>query len=191
MDRNEFCILRILRETEKPIWKKEIHRRIEQEVEMLPLEEPFSIQTVGRRVNDLFEKGLIKAIATCDDEVDRALITAYELSNEGQQEVEEQMNQILKQQVSAFTRTTLLDRELDIDDELLRNTFSDLYNVPRNELEDMPTETVLSALQSLHCLKTARKHLSGDPADQMIEAIEGCHEGLAKAVRQNRSGFQT
>lgn len=110
IDDKDFSILKVLKDADKPLWKKAIHERIHSRSETFPCD-PFSIQTVGRRVDALYNDELITARIMSPSQAQRTLITTYQTTATGKEAIERYRDRFLREQVITFVQETLQDGE--------------------------------------------------------------------------------
>jgi len=110
IDDKDFSILKVLHDADKPLWKKEMHERIQARSDVFPCD-PFSIQTVGRRVDSLYGDDLLTARIMSPSQAQRTLITTYQTTSAGREAIEQYRDEFLRTQVISFVRTTLRDEE--------------------------------------------------------------------------------
>lgn len=114
IDAKDFSILKIVEDADKPLWKKEIHKRIQDAAQDIPAE-PFSIQTVGRRVDALYEDDLLAARIMNPEAAQRTLITTYRTTESGREAIDEYRDSRLRQHVVGFVEAALEDGSLPSD----------------------------------------------------------------------------
>lgn len=140
-ERKQFSVLKILEKAEKPIWKKEIHRRIGEELDCLPVEKRFSVQTVGRRVNRMKEENLVKALHINDDEVNRPLIEGFFPTEKGRKVIRAQREHYLKQKLEDYLQNSLEAEE----EEFTKEVFSNFFSVPKKVCSERSNKDLVRA----------------------------------------------
>jgi DNA-binding PadR family transcriptional regulator len=78
IDRPDFRILHCLHTADDPLWKNLIHEEYNDE-----FTESLSEQTIGRRVDDLHDAGLLQSSIRSPDDINRDLIIGYQLTDSG------------------------------------------------------------------------------------------------------------
>lgn len=86
----------ILHVVEKPLWKKKIHDAL-RDVEYLPIDSVPSIQTVGRRVDELHEAEYLTTSIISPDDVDRDLIIGYKRTKDGDKALAKKRDEMLQE----------------------------------------------------------------------------------------------
>lgn len=146
IDDKDFSILKVLYDADKPLWKKEIHERIQTRSETFPCE-PFSIQTVGRRVDSLYSDDLITARIMSPSQAQRTLITTYQTTPTGREAIEQYRDMFLREQVIGFVQATLQEGDPPAQP-CLGCLFSERFGLEPETIRDnlTPTEILCLAL---------------------------------------------
>ncbi len=127
IDDKDFSILKILDNSESPLWKKEIHRRLGENIDKLPLEENFSVQTVGRRVDKMVESGVLDSLYMKTEDVNRMLIHSFYPTERGMEELREKREKFME----SLVQETLLDKDtMSFEKEFVNEVFSNHYDIP-------------------------------------------------------------
>jgi DNA-binding Lrp family transcriptional regulator len=105
IDDTDFAILKCIQDFGKPLWKNKIHESITERADELPLKSSVSVQTVGRRVDDLTDDGFVESAIISPDEIKRDLIIAFKLTDQGRDAIRERTEEYLQNvvQSSMFT----------------------------------------------------------------------------------------
>lgn len=171
IDDVDFSILNVIATDQFPLWKKEIHRNLSTDPHALPNVREVSVQTVGRRVDDLHERGYLDSCIISPKDINRDLIIAFKITDAGEQVRAEKRERLLREYVyhtfskgnpdatrDVDTLAALTVEELGIDQELyeeLRTADSlDLLTLlllhyTRSELSDRMTGEDLDRLADL------------------------------------------
>ncbi len=100
IDRIDLTLLMALDEAGRPLWKKSVHRCL-QELSGIPAElSEISVQTVGRRVDALHEGGYLAPNIVTPEDINRDLIIAYEPTADGREALAQKREEILREHVS-------------------------------------------------------------------------------------------
>jgi DNA-binding Lrp family transcriptional regulator len=99
IDVTDFTILYMVQQHDSPPWKNKIHGWITDNGEHLPLADGVSVQTVGRRVDDLVQDGWLETVIVSPDNIKRDLIIAFRLTKDGMDTITAKREDLLKQTV--------------------------------------------------------------------------------------------
>jgi DNA-binding Lrp family transcriptional regulator len=110
IDDTDFAIVKCIQNVGKPLWKNKVHECITERAEQLPLQSSVSVQTVGRRVDDLAEDGFLESCIISPDEIKRDLIIAFKLTDKGDTAIREKTEEYLQKAVQS-SLFTITDRE--------------------------------------------------------------------------------
>lgn len=94
IDTVAFTILRCIQEHGKPLWKNRIY-----ECQADVWSEKVSVQTVGRRVDQLRDDGYLESCIIAPDDIKRDLIIAFKLTDKGREAVQQKRRDLLRQQL--------------------------------------------------------------------------------------------
>ncbi len=128
IDDKDFAILKILESSGSPLWKKEIHRRLDKNIENIPLESTFSVQTVGRRVDRMVNEGILESFYIKTDEVNRMLIKSFYPTEMGLDKLVDKREKFMEKWLKG---TLLEDKTRDFEEQVLNEVFANLYSVPK------------------------------------------------------------
>lgn len=151
IDDKDFSILKVLHDADKPLWKKEIHERIQVQSEAFPCDS-FSIQTVGRRVDSLYGDDLITARIMSPAQAQRTLITTYQPTSAGIEAIKQYRDDFLRRQVISFVRSTLQDEEPP-SQPCLGCLFSERFELDTETIQDNLTSTEILCLALAYFLQ--------------------------------------
>lgn len=148
IDETEFSILTTIERSQTSLWKKEIHRRVLDSTESIPGLESISIQTISRRVQDLYDDHLLKARLTNTEEVNRTLITTYQLTDKGREALDGYRESFLKDWALTHLHSQLSESAAQPETEptAIRHIFCDHYDIPRKACSGVAPENILKVL---------------------------------------------
>jgi hypothetical protein len=173
IDATEFSLLQIIDDATDPLWRKEIHRQLLANIDQLPLES-ISIQTVGRRVEDMHDRGLIKSrLRSCED-VNRHLITTYVLTGQGREALEAFQSSLLTDWLAGHMRR-LAGRGEDpaYDEQVVLSVFCRRYGIQKEVLRDeIGVDTVLDLLACYLSCRRLRKTAGTEAIDDIIATLQ-------------------
>ncbi|MDY6770403.1 MAG: hypothetical protein SV186_00430 [Candidatus Nanohaloarchaea archaeon] len=98
VDQTSYCILLRLRETDRPLWKRELTRKLNEWRSSgrcpLNIEDEVNVQTISRRVDDLVDRGLVDVTPVYPERLER-YVQGFELTDEAEQTLEEVSDRII------------------------------------------------------------------------------------------------
>lgn len=98
VDETDFSILCAVKQHDLPPWKNKIHGWIVEEEGTLPIA-GVSVQTVGRRVDDLVQEDYLETVIVSPDDIKRDLIIAFKLTDKGHETINETREHLLANRV--------------------------------------------------------------------------------------------
>lgn len=181
IDEVDFSILKVLAESDSPMWKTKIHRKLVEEDGGLPHARDISVQTVGRRVDDLLERELVESCIISPQEINRDLIIAFKPSEDGVQELENEREELLREYISVDA----LETGSYPDEEILADLAVDELGADpavSDSLQGCDTEGMWTLL-SLHYLKEDMRELVDEEhLDSLVELATHDREIAATLV---------
>ncbi|MCJ7450649.1 MAG: hypothetical protein MUP58_02815 [Candidatus Nanohaloarchaeota archaeon QJJ-9] len=151
MDRKNFAILKVVQDSEIPAWKTRIYREISNQIEKIPVDRPFSIQTVCRRVDELYSQGKIDRDIKNLEQVNRSLIKTYHLTEEGRKALERVRTEILREELVKRVHALIGYREDEPkNSELVKELFCNRFGVPRKEIDSYPCQHIVPTILSYY-----------------------------------------
>lgn len=96
IDAVDFSILECIDTEEGPLWKNKIHECIEKRADELPIPNPVSVQTVGRRVDRLNQDNYLDNAIVSPDSLKRDLIIAFDLTEKGETAIRSMRTTLLR-----------------------------------------------------------------------------------------------
>lgn len=112
IDATDYALLVCLAEAAEPIWKKRVHERLQSPELSLPGNTELSLQTIGRRINELHEQGLVETEITHPEDASQNLIIGYTLTDTGIHALNEKRGDIIgSYAIQQNTDLTSKDRE--------------------------------------------------------------------------------
>ncbi len=126
LDATDYAVLQCINDASKPVWKKEIHGRIERRIGEFPELDSVSVQTVGRHVDTLHDQAYLESCIISPDHLNRDLIISYKLTEDGVTALQEKRDTLIKTQIMGDEHAdkqellALLDHEIGFDSEMWR-----------------------------------------------------------------------
>lgn len=120
LDRVDYALLAAVTDADEPLWKKRIHAYLRDHVEQLPIEDPVSLQTVGRRIDRLHEDEYVASDIVSPDGLNRDLIIGYTITQDGHDAFHAAGHALLKRYATAdvdcshAAAVALIDRHIPI-----------------------------------------------------------------------------
>ncbi len=171
----DVAIMTVLETSESSLWKRKIYRQLSQQAHRLPVEGDCSVQTVGRHVDRLYEQGYIDAVPVASEEVNRALITGYRLTEEGEQSLAMARDRVLRETTISYLANAINGGDApEANREFLQDAFARCYDVSRERLETIGKEDHLYGFLALFYSSTALREVCSQ-------------EGFREFVRELRS----
>ncbi len=99
IDTTGFTVLFTVQQHESPPWKNKLHGWIVDNADRLPLSDGVSVQTVGRRVDDLVQRNFHETVIISPNDIKRDLIIAFRLTENGEAAITAKRETLLKQAV--------------------------------------------------------------------------------------------
>lgn len=99
IDTIDYGILKCLHDTDTPLWKKRIYQELDDRHAVLPFDDQVSLQTVGRRVDNMHEEGYLENRIVSPQDVPRDLIIGYMPTDAGVTAMRAKQNDLLRQAV--------------------------------------------------------------------------------------------
>lgn len=158
IDAVDYAILKSLDENGAS-WKKRVHTWVEENIDRLPTMEAHSLQTFGRRLDQLNEDGLVESCIISPDEVERQMIIGYKLTMDGKTALGIKRNAVLRDKIvrSAEALLTQTERDVPIDREALIELLVDEFDMSvkaRELMEECETQELI-ALLAIHYFRNS------------------------------------
>lgn len=184
IDTTDFAILKCVRDQGSPLWKNKIHECIADRVAVLPLPEPVSVQTVGRRVDALVEAEYLESCIVSPDGIQRDLIIAYQLTDRARDTLQEKTETYLKRLVrtEVFDDEQLAGMGKPAILELMQERF-DLAEDIREDLRQLGRGELVILLTLYYVREEITDVLSQDHMDRFCAIVDTDTE-LAESIRQ-------
>lgn len=131
IDDTDYALLAAIADAEKPLWKKRLHNRLQNRSPPLPGNTDLSLQSVGRRVNLLHERGLVDTEIVHPPNIAQNLIIGYTLTDNGRQVLKEKRSDI----IGSYARWTSQDMASFGDRETLLQLLQDELKLSEEEHE--------------------------------------------------------
>lgn len=154
IDTIHYTILHVL---EKPLWKSKIRATLE-DVDDLPTDGVPSVQTIGRRVDELHENDYIATSILSPDDVDRDLIIGYQRTKNGDKALEEKRDELLRGLANTLSTRTVTKKALI---RMIIGQF-DLNTDTATCMNDEYDEETLLSLLALHYAQKDAESLTAD-----------------------------
>lgn len=187
IDDVDFSIMKIIRDSRSPLWKKEIHRKLT-DGGGLPNVQEVSVQTVGRRVDALHEDGHLESCIISPNEINRDLIIAFKITDQGHDVFAGKRREILRDYI--FRSSILTDRETEptSNTDILAELMVDELELGDTHLETLKDREAreLLALLAVHYLREGirdaldEEHVAG--LAELALAAEELEEVLTEDV---------
>lgn len=157
IDTTGYVILDVMTD---PQWKSRIHSLME-DADDEPITDIPSIQTIGRRVDDLCDEGLLASCILSPDDVGRDLIIGYRRTEKGDDAMDEKRGTML-QEVAHTTANVACGQTRTMSTAALTKMIADEFDLDaagESRIEDEYGEEELLSLLTLHfAQENADKH---------------------------------
>lgn len=143
IDTTDYSILKCLHDADRSLWKKRVYQEFNERQDVLPITEAASLQTVGRRVDRLYDDGHLENAIVSPQDVARDMIIGYTLTPQGRKAMDEKRTALLQEiagdeifggderpEMDGLVLAELISDELEIGEE--SSTLHENYG--RNEL---------------------------------------------------------
>ncbi|MDY6770772.1 MAG: hypothetical protein SV186_02315 [Candidatus Nanohaloarchaea archaeon] len=185
IDKTDFSVLKTIQTSDTPLWKKEIHRQILDGIDSLPYLDSVSIQTIGRRVEQLYDDRYLKAKLTQTDEVNRTLITTYHLTEQGQQAIEDYREKLLRDWV-VTNLTSHLNGSSGPDACLtaITEVFCSHFGIRDDQIEPVSEQQLLAALTD-YFLDQELPAADSDQLQHLLDTLDASPQSGQVATSSN------
>lgn len=137
----DYAIMKTVNDSEDPLWKKKIYEQICSNNGTLPALDSVSVQTVGRYVDEMVENGLVDTTLTNPEDLSRSFIVAYNLTERGEQALDEKRETILKEKVVESASGILEPFEdTDLEKSAVIALMEDEFDLTEDMVEFLETE---------------------------------------------------
>ncbi len=185
IDDTDFAILKCIRDLDRPLWKNKIHECIKNRFEELPLGSTVSVQTVGRRVDDLTDNGYLESCIISPDEIKRDLIIAFKLTDQGRDAVEEKTEEYLQRVVQA--EMFPVNEDISAEKPAVIELIKDRFELDGDTVEMLSDEYTRPELVTLITLYYVKREISDvfteDTVDKFVDLADS-NEKLSNALHQ-------
>lgn len=154
-------------------WKKNVHEWVSDNSEELPEMEAVSAQTIGRRIDQLHEEGLLESCILSPDSVNRDLIIGYRLSKEGEEVLGEKRNEFLRDHILQAHEALLspYEGEVPVKREALISLISDEFDISPETQEEVLKQCGTSELITVLAIHYFRTHVDTSMQQENAENV--------------------
>lgn len=185
IDDTDFAILKCVRDLDRPLWKNKIHECIKGRFEELPLGSTVSVQTVGRRVDDLTDNHYLESCIISPDEIKRDLIIAFKLTDKGRESVEEKTEEYLQRVVQA--EMFPVNEEISAGKPAVIELMKDRFDLEDDTVELLSEEYSRAELVTLVTLYYVKREISDvfteDTVEKFVDLADS-NEKLSEALNR-------
>lgn len=158
IDDTDYAILKCIDDGGKPLWKNKIHECIKERTDELPIMSTVSVQTVGRRVDNLTDEEFLESCIVSPEEIKRDLIIAFKITEKGVETLEEKTEDYLQQAVQ--TGIFAHQEETPIGKNALIELIHDRFELGKDTKEMMQREYSRDELIMLMTLYYVRREVA-------------------------------
>lgn len=105
VDQTSYCILLRLMESDDPLWKRELTRRLNEwrtgGLCPLNIDDEVNVQTVSRKTDDLVEEGLLEPVVVYPDGLER-YVEAFRPTDDGREVLEAVSDRLLEELLALY-----------------------------------------------------------------------------------------
>jgi DNA-binding MarR family transcriptional regulator len=176
IDPIDYAVLKCL-DVNGALWKKRMHRWVQDHVEQLPGTTEKSVQTIGRHTDRLHEAGLVESCIVSPDAVNRGMIIGYKLTTNGEEALAAKQAELLREIVIQSAKQLLGDdTDMQVDREPLIHLLEDTFDVdPTTRDEILPrvgTDELVGLLATHFFLDNADRTFDPDNTATLVQLLE-------------------
>lgn len=171
IDTIDFSILTAIETADRALWKNKIHETLETEQQRFPIASTPSVQTVGRRIDQLNDDGYVENVISSPQELKRDLIISFKLTEQGKDAISEKRQHILRNlaEEALFSQEKTTDIGKEAIATMITNTFED---TPFSQDPTQHTEAELLTLLTLHYVESeAMEVFSSQDKQELRETL--------------------
>lgn len=177
LDGVDYAVLKCL-EDRGSCWKKEVHEWLGDNIGGLPVEEARSVQTVGRRIDALHERGDVESCILTPDEIDRDMIIGYKLTDQGQTALARKREAMMHDHILAAGESLLTSRTPELQDvnrDMLLSLISDEFDVDETTrdtiLAECGTDELITLLAAHYFLENVEFTIDDENMNHLIALL--------------------
>lgn len=185
IDDLEFSVLKVVRDAEEPLWKKRIYIVLEERQDELPLTDAdFSEQTIGRRIDNLLNTGLLETTVAQSEDLERRNIIAYQLTDDGEEVLKEKRRKYIRDIVRRDIFLDYMEHEEPV--EPLLSVISDEFDLNEADeqlLRDRYNGVQLASFLALYYVHKETLDLFTSEERNAIRAVAAEEKTLSETIR--------
>lgn len=178
-----FSILKVIRDAGRPLWKTRVKDVLNDRRDELPILGIVSVQTVGRRIDDLYNEGLLETAVVRPKETDRDLVIAFELTEKGEEAVMERRQAYLR---NIVRRDIFRDfRDENVPQQPLLQAIKDEFNLSDDATEKLAgrfDSMELASMLALYYVEIESQALFTEEERQFIRQVARGEKTMNEAV---------
>lgn len=183
IDEVDYAVLKVIQDAGQPLWKKRVHDLIGEREDQLPLLGNVSVQTVGRRIDSLHNERLLENVIVRPDNIDRDMVIAYELTEDGEDTLTEKRRAYLRDIVRQDIFIDFRDEDLPQGPLLqaMKDEF-DLSDASVHRLEERFDSVQLASILALYYLEIETEELLTEQERRLVRQVARSEKELDEAV---------
>jgi len=188
LDKKSFCILRVLEHRDNGLWQTEIHRSLPDVTDHIPGAEPFSLQTVSRRLDNLQEQNHITKELCSGIGANHTFASIYQLTDKGQQALHKHRDNLLRKWAGSYFKSMFLPNATPhFNEHIAKKIFCNRHNVPEDIIHDNCDDHILSIILWKYGRKDLQLTINSDKFQDFIQQLHDHNPGLSPFTDQELS----
>ncbi len=180
VDETDYGILFAVKQHDMPPWKNKIHGWIVEHEDMIPIAGGVSVQTVGRRVDDLVNEDYLETVIVSPEDIKRDLIIAFKLTDKGLDTIEGTREHLLAEMVQDHLFT---DQGREVQSGTIAMMLADRYNWSGETADSIQERYGARELSSFLTLLYIEEQTDG--------MIEGMSETILEELAEDADDLRT
>ncbi len=181
VDETDFAILFSVKQHDLPPWKNRLHGWIVEHEDDLPITGGVSVQTIGRRVDNLVKNDYLETVIVSPETIKRDLIIAFKLTEKGKNTIDTTREHLL----SRMVRNHLFnDDRIEIQNDCIATLLADRYGWEDDTVNSMNERYGTAELSAFLTMIYVEEHTDGmldGMSEQIIRELAGTSEEIQSA----------
>ncbi|MDY6788910.1 MAG: hypothetical protein SVV03_03005, partial [Candidatus Nanohaloarchaea archaeon] len=175
--------------SDKPRYKSEIKRKIENNLDRCPIDSSFSVQTVSRRTTELEERGLVDPTIIKSNKTNRIFVKAYEVTERGLTHLNEFRKRFLLNTAYEYVNSQVRSdkKKPQVDELAIKEMACTLFDIPLDEDLGGP-ECILPAVFLYHSRREIQRKIDRPEFQEFTDRIR--NQGTDLIQGPNQGGIE-
>ncbi len=185
IDDVDYAILKVVHDADEPLWKKRVHSLVSERTEELPLMNTVAVNTVGRRIDQLQNNGMLDNVIVQPDQIDRDLVIAYILTDKGRAAMTEKRRAYLRDIVRQDIFKDFRNEDVAI--RPLLSAMQDEFDMQRSSidrLDDRFNSVQLAAILALYYIEIESEELLTQQVRRLVREVARGEKTPDEAVEE-------